>query len=83
MAESSQPSSVADLSPLVSRLRRVVLIVAALNFAYFWVEGSVALLVGSVSLAADSVDFLEDAAINVLIFLAFGWSLAARRAVVM
>ena len=78
MAESSQPSSVADLSPLVSRLRRVVLIVAALNFAYFWVEGSVALLVGSVSLAADSVDFLEDAAINVLIFLAFGWSLAAR-----
>lgn len=75
---SDTPAPVADLSPLVSRLRRVVLIVAALNFAYFFVEGAVALLVGSVSLAADSVDFLEDAAINVLIFIAFGWSLRAR-----
>ncbi|GAA3612916.1 cation diffusion facilitator family transporter [Marihabitans asiaticum] len=78
MSEPSPSPGVADLSPLVERLRRVVLVVAALNFAYFFVEGSIALLVGSVSLAADSVDFLEDTAINLLIFLAFGWSLRAR-----
>jgi len=36
---------------------------------------------GSVSLMADSVDFLEDTAVNVLIFIALGWPLA-RRAVV-
>lgn len=59
-------------------LRRVVLIVAALNFAYFFVEFSVALFAGSVSLLADSVDFLEDTSINVLIFIALGWPLARR-----
>lgn len=75
------PAPVADLSPLVGALRRVVLVVAGLNLAYFVVEGAVALAVGSVSLAADSVDFLEDAAINLLVFLAFGWSLRARSAV--
>jgi Co/Zn/Cd efflux system component len=62
-------------------LRRVVLAVAALNLAYFFVEVSVALAIGSVSLVADSVDFLEDTAINLLIALALGWPLA-RRAVV-
>lgn len=65
----------------MQRLRRVVLIVAALNFAYFFVEFGVALVAGSVSLLADSVDFLEDTTINVLIFVALGWPLA-RRAVV-
>ena len=39
-------------------LRRTVLIVALLNFAYFGVEFVVALSIGSVSLFADSVDFL-------------------------
>jgi Co/Zn/Cd efflux system component len=63
------------------RLRRTVLVVAGLNLAYFVVELSVALAIGSVSLTADSVDFLEDAAINLLIALALGWTLA-RRAVV-
>lgn len=57
-------------------LRRTVLIVALLNLAYFFVEFSVALVAGSVSLLADSVDFLEDTSINLLIFLALGWSLA-------
>ncbi|MBG6218873.1 Co/Zn/Cd efflux system component [Arthrobacter sp. CAN_A6] len=57
------------------RLRTVVLLVAGLNFAYFFIESSVAVSIGSVSLFADSVDFLEDTAINVLIFLALGWSL--------
>jgi len=40
-------------------LRRTVLIVALLNLAYFGVEFAVALAIGSVSLFADSIDFLE------------------------
>jgi Co/Zn/Cd efflux system component len=60
-------------------IRRAVLLVAILNLAYCGVEFAVALNIGSVSLLADSVDFLEDAAVNLLIFAAIGWS-AARRA---
>ena len=60
-------------------LRKTVMLVAALNLAYFGVEFTVARAIGSVSLFADSVDFLEDTAINLLIALALGWS-AARRA---
>jgi Co/Zn/Cd efflux system component len=52
--------------------------VAALNLGYFGIEASVALAIGSVSLFADSVDFLEDASVNLLILLALGWSAAAR-----
>jgi Co/Zn/Cd efflux system component len=63
----------ADLS-----LRRVVLIVAMLNLAYFGVEFAVALAIGSVSLFADSVDFLEDASVNLLIFFALAWSATMR-----
>lgn len=59
-------------------LRRTVLLVALLNLAYFVVEGAVALLIGSVSLFADSVDFFEDFAVNSLIALALGWSLQRR-----
>jgi Co/Zn/Cd efflux system component len=59
-------------------LRRAVRWVAALNLAYFGVEFAVALHIGSVSLLADSVDFLEDAAVNFLIFAALGWSLRRR-----
>ena len=59
-------------------LRRTGLIVALLNLAYFGVEFAVALSIGSVSLFADSVDFLEDASVNLLIILALGWSLKAR-----
>ncbi|MGE0024841.1 MAG: cation transporter, partial [Hyphomicrobium sp.] len=44
--------------------RRIVLTVALLNLAYFGIEFAVALSIGSVSLFADSVDFLEDASIN-------------------
>jgi Co/Zn/Cd efflux system component len=61
------------------QLRRAVRLVALLNLAYFGVEFAVALSIGSVSLFADSVDFLEDAAVNLLIFAALGWS-APRRA---
>ena len=56
------------------RLRRIVLFVALLNLAYFGVEFAVAVAIGSVSLFADSVDFLEDASVNLLISVALGWS---------
>ena len=55
-------------------LRRAVIVVAVANFAYFFVEFAVARHIGSVSLFADSVDFLEDASINFLIAIAIGWS---------
>jgi Co/Zn/Cd efflux system component len=61
-----------------ANLRNVVLIVAALNLAYFGVEFAVALAIGSVSLFADSVDFLEDASVNFLIAIALGWSATNR-----
>lgn len=51
---------------------------ALLNLSYFFVEFTVALAAGSVSLLADSVDFLEDTAINLLIFTALGWPMARR-----
>jgi Co/Zn/Cd efflux system component len=54
--------------------RRVALIVALANLAYFGVEFAVALRIGSVSLFADSIDFLEDTAVNLLIVVAVGWS---------
>jgi Co/Zn/Cd efflux system component len=62
-------------------LRRVVMWVAALNFAFFFVEFAVAERIGSVSLFADSIDFLEDASVNALILLALGWSVQRRAAV--
>lgn len=62
----------------VQALRRTVAWVALLNLSYFGVEFSVALAIGSVSLFADSIDFLEDTALNLLILLALGWSLQAR-----
>lgn len=57
-----------------SSFKKVVFLVALLNFAYFWVEYGVAIQIGSVSLFADSIDFLEDTAINILILVAIGWS---------
>jgi Co/Zn/Cd efflux system component len=59
-------------------LRRVVRWVAALNLGYFGIEFAVALAIGSVSLFADSIDFLEDASVNLLIILGLGWSLRQR-----
>jgi len=61
-----------------SAFRRTVGAVAALNLGYFGVEFAVALAIGSVSLFADSVDFLEDASVNLLILAALGWSVRAR-----
>ena len=50
-------------------VRRVVLVVALLNLSYFGIEFAVAIAIGSVSLFADSVDFLEDALVNLLILI--------------
>jgi len=61
-----------------THLRRAVLTVALLNFSYFWVEFGVAVSIQSVSLFADSIDFLEDTFVNFLIFVALGWSLRHR-----
>jgi Co/Zn/Cd efflux system component len=58
----------------VAALRRTVALVALLNLGYFGVEFAVALTIGSVSLFADSIDFLEDATVNGLILLALGWN---------
>lgn len=55
-------------------IRRIVLIVALANLAYFGVEFVVALRIGSASLLADSADFFEDASVNLLIFVAMAWS---------
>ncbi|MFN6953515.1 MAG: cation transporter [Acetobacteraceae bacterium] len=60
-------------------LRRAAALVAVLNLGYFGIEASLALAIGSVALFADSIDFLEDAAVNALIVVALGWS-ARRRA---
>ncbi|MEJ1938675.1 cation transporter, partial [Nostoc sp. NIES-2111] len=54
-------------------MRQAVIVVALLNLAFFGIEFAVALGIGSVSLLADSVDFLEDASVNLLIAVALGW----------
>lgn len=59
-------------------LRQTVLVVAVLNLAWFGVEFAAALRIESVSLLADSIDFLEDASVNLLIALALGWTAAGR-----
>ena len=65
--------------PAMTRdLRRAVLIVALLNLSYFGIEFAVALGIGSVSLFADSIDFLEDTSLNLLILVGLGWSVANR-----
>ena len=59
-------------------LRRTVFIVASINLIYFFIEFLVALNIKSVSLFADSIDFIEDALVNLLIFFAISWSLIKR-----
>ncbi len=68
-----------DAAPIDPAIRRAARLVAILNLAWFGIEFAVARAIGSVSLFADSIDFLEDASLNVLILMALGWS-AARRA---
>ena len=62
-------------------LKKTVILVAALNLAYFAVEFGIGRAIGSVALFADSVDFLEDASVNILIFFAIGLRAYYRRIV--
>lgn len=59
-------------------LRTAVMWVAVLNLAYGAVEFTMSRVIGSVSLAADSIDFVEDGLLNILIFFAVAWTLARR-----
>ena len=60
-------------------LRRTVLLVAALNFSYFVVEFTFGRLYNSLALLSDSIDFLEDASINILIAFALAWSIQKQK----
>ncbi len=57
-------------STVSDELRRVIRLVVLLNLAYFGIEFVVARAIGSVSLFADSIDFLEDASVNLMILAA-------------
>jgi len=59
-------------------LKRTVRTVAVFNLGYFGIEFAVALAIGSVALFADSVDFLEDSAVNLLILAGLGFSVTRR-----
>jgi len=69
---------VAQRSTTDAGLRGAVCLVALLNLGYFGVEFAVAVAIGSVSLFTDSIDFLEDASVNLLVAFALGWSQRAR-----
>ena len=64
-------------------LKKFVFIVGLLNLAYFFIEFIVAINIKSVSLFADSIDFLEDASVNFLIFFALYFSLKKRMVISM
>lgn len=55
-----------------------LIVCAALNLAMLFVEGSAGLWIGSAALLADAGDFLEDAAVLGLAFVAIRWSVRAR-----
>ena len=75
MTQSSSPASSRAIDPA---LARAVAIVALANLAFFGFEFVMARRIGSVSLLADSIDFLEDTALNLLILIALRWSDRAR-----
>ncbi len=60
------------------RLRRAIVWVAALNGAYFIIEFLVGITIRSVGLIADSIDFLEDASINLIVLVGLGLAATAR-----
>ena len=62
----------------IKSFKKAVLLVAVLNLLYFFIEFIAALNIRSVSLLADSIDFIEDASINFLIFFAISLTLAKR-----
>jgi Co/Zn/Cd efflux system component len=60
-------------------VRATVLLVALLNFVYFFVEFILGNYYNSLSLISDSMDFLEDASVNLLIAFALTWSALNRK----
>ena len=64
---------------MTETLKPVVVRVAILNLSYFVVEFYFAHRFNSVALLSDSLDFLEDASVNILIFLAFSLSVRWRK----
>ena len=63
--------SVGKKSENIISVRRTLIIVASLNLAYFFIELFAAIKINSVSLFADSIDFLEDTFVNLLILFSF------------
>ena len=59
----------------INSFKKAVFLVAVLNLIFFFIEFIVALNIRSVSLLADSIDFIEDTSINFLIFFAISLSL--------
>ena len=63
--------SVGKKSGNIISVRGTLIIVALLNLTYFFVELFAAIKISSVSLFADSIDFLEDTFVNLLILFSF------------
>ena len=63
---------------MTDALKPIVLRVETLNLSYFAIEFYFAHRYNSVALFSDSLDFLEDASVNLLIFLAFSLTLVWR-----
>ena len=59
-------------------IKKAIFCVIFLNLSYFMIEFYSAYRIGSASLFADSIDFLEDTAINALILFSVSWSLKNR-----
>lgn len=68
-----------DYFRMVEALKPVVARVAILNLSYFVIEFYFAQRFNSVALLSDSLDFLEDASVNILIFLAFSLAVIWRK----
>jgi Co/Zn/Cd efflux system component len=64
---------------MIEALKPVVARVAILNLGYFVIEFYFAQRFNSVALLSDSLDFLEDASVNILIFLAFSLAVIWRK----
>lgn len=63
------------------QLKHAVIFVAVTNLSYFFVEFEVGRRINSVSLFADSIDFLEDAAVNLIVLLSLYLSLRVKQIV--
>ena len=59
-------------------IKKAIFCVIFLNLSYFMIKFYSAYQIGSASLFADSIDFLEDTAINALILFSVSWSLKNR-----